>query len=217
MDNLNGNLVAVLLGILLYLLFVLLPLVPAVIIYRIFPETKVAVKGPLGQLGLNTSGAFAAYVTVCVLGFFLVQFTQGLISGLTRQTSIVTSQVTFVDSAGNPLDDAEAEELAKLLQVRVLPPYDVTSRKVVRLIVPEGHLEGALIQYTLAGFTSAEVSVAEHILDSRQRIDLGKVSLKRVVQPYQPQGFPGLQEIAGSPAPGEGTRLVQAANEGGPR
>jgi hypothetical protein len=68
-----GNNEPVLYSFFLYLLYVLLPLVPAVLIFRMFPETKVTVSGPLQNLTLNATGAFAAYVVTVALGFFLVK------------------------------------------------------------------------------------------------------------------------------------------------
>lgn len=63
----------------LYLLYVLLPLIPAILIFRLFPETKVAVSGPLQNLTVKTTGAFAAYVVTTLLGFFLVRQVQAQI------------------------------------------------------------------------------------------------------------------------------------------
>lgn len=57
----------------LYLSYVLLPLIPAILIFRLFPETKVAVSGPLQNLTVKTTGAFGAYVVTALLGFFLVR------------------------------------------------------------------------------------------------------------------------------------------------
>jgi hypothetical protein len=57
----------------LYVLFVLLPLVPAVLIFWLFPESKVAVTGPLQGLTVNATGAFAAYIITGLLGFFIVR------------------------------------------------------------------------------------------------------------------------------------------------
>ena len=45
-------------------LWVLLPLVPAIIIYKRFPTTPVAVKGLLAGFTVNMGGAFAAYFIV---------------------------------------------------------------------------------------------------------------------------------------------------------
>lgn len=68
-----GNNPAVSYSFLLYVLYVLLPLIPAVLIFRLFPDAKVTVSGPLQNLTLNATGAFAGYVVTAVLGFFLVQ------------------------------------------------------------------------------------------------------------------------------------------------
>src|SRR5215831_16414728 len=68
-----GNSEAVTYSFLLYVLYVLLPLIPAVLIFRLFPETKVTVSGPLQNLTVNATGAFAGYVVTVALGFFLVR------------------------------------------------------------------------------------------------------------------------------------------------
>src|SRR5579862_3790561 len=64
---------AILYSIFLYVLYVLVPLIPAVLIFKLFPQTTVAVSGPLQNLTINATGAFAAYVVTVALGFFLVQ------------------------------------------------------------------------------------------------------------------------------------------------
>jgi hypothetical protein len=64
----------------LYVLYVLLPLIPAVLIFKFFPDTKVTVSGPLQNLTLNATGAFAAYVVTTSLGFFLVRGVQAQIA-----------------------------------------------------------------------------------------------------------------------------------------
>lgn len=57
----------------LYMLYVLVPLIPAILIFKMFPESKVTVSGPLQNLTVNATGAFAAYVVTVALGFFLVK------------------------------------------------------------------------------------------------------------------------------------------------
>jgi hypothetical protein len=52
------------------LLWLLVPVVPAVLIYRLVPDNKVAVTGPFKGLTLNMSGAFAAYFVLCVAASF---------------------------------------------------------------------------------------------------------------------------------------------------
>ena len=60
----------------LYILYVLLPVIPALIIFKLFPDAKVSVSGPLQNLTINASGAFGAYVVTVALGFFLVNHVQ---------------------------------------------------------------------------------------------------------------------------------------------
>ncbi len=62
----------VLYSLILYVLYVLLPLIPAVVTFWLFPEGTVAVEGPLQNLTVKATGAFAAYVVTVALGFFLV-------------------------------------------------------------------------------------------------------------------------------------------------
>jgi hypothetical protein len=47
-----------------------------VIIFRLFPDSKIAVSGPFQQLSINASGAFGAYVATVAMGYFLVQSIQ---------------------------------------------------------------------------------------------------------------------------------------------
>ena len=60
----------------LHILWVLLPLVPSVLIYRLFPNTAVAVSGPLANLTIRASGAFAAYLIIFVFTYPLIQTTK---------------------------------------------------------------------------------------------------------------------------------------------
>lgn len=60
----------------LYILYVLLPLVPAILTFKLFPDTAVIITGPLQGLKVNATGAFAAYVVTVVLGFFLVNYVE---------------------------------------------------------------------------------------------------------------------------------------------
>jgi hypothetical protein len=50
--------------ILMLTVWVSLPLLPAILIYRLFPDTAVAVSGPLAKLTFKATGAFGAYLIV---------------------------------------------------------------------------------------------------------------------------------------------------------
>jgi len=68
-----GSDAAVVYSFVLYILYVLLPLIPAILIFKFFPDAKVTVSGPLQNLTVNATGAFAAYVVTVALGFFIVR------------------------------------------------------------------------------------------------------------------------------------------------
>lgn len=80
----DTNIAAVLLSCLLYSLYVLLPMIPAIVIYRLFPDTKVALSGPLANLTMKSTGAFAAYIVVVSLGYFLIKNTHTIIAGMVQ-------------------------------------------------------------------------------------------------------------------------------------
>jgi len=110
-----GNNAAVTYSFLLYVLYVLLPLIPAILIFKLFPEAKVTVSGPLQNLTINATGAFAGYVVTVALGFFLVQNVQaqiqwtrfypvqGVIADLHKSQAIDSDQF-YSRSASNPFD-----------------------------------------------------------------------------------------------------------------
>lgn len=70
------NYSATFLGLLLYAVYVLLPIIPATLIFRMFPDSKLAVSGPFQGLSVKASGAFGAYIVTVAMGYFLIQFIQ---------------------------------------------------------------------------------------------------------------------------------------------
>src|ERR1700678_2658876 len=63
---------AVIYSVLIYVLYILLPMIPAILIFKNFPEAKVTVSGPLQNLTVNATGAFAAYIVIVLLGAYPV-------------------------------------------------------------------------------------------------------------------------------------------------
>jgi hypothetical protein len=86
----------VLYGLLLYILYVVMPLIPSVIIYKMFPDTTVGATGLLGNLKINATGAFAAYIIIVVLGHFVIKRNLEFIDQLESTTWEITSKVTYV-------------------------------------------------------------------------------------------------------------------------
>lgn len=118
----------------LYGLYVLLPIIPTAVIYRLFPSTAVTVSGPLAKLTLNASGAFAAYIVTVALGYGLVTRTDAMIAGLSSPTWEVSLKVQLKDSDGKPIQHAGS--LVKNLKVLVDPPLEQRIYPQVKLRLP---------------------------------------------------------------------------------
>jgi hypothetical protein len=103
------------LGMLLYTLYVLLPIVPAWIIFRQFPDTKVAVSGPFQALTVNASGAFAAYLVTVAAGYVIID---------RIQDSILDSQDVSEWTIGAPLARDTAGQLPRIQEVTFRPTKD---------------------------------------------------------------------------------------------
>ena len=92
--------VLIMLGILA--VWVLLPLVPAILMFRLVPGNAITLTGPLANLTLNASGAIAAYFAVLVaIAFFVVDIKQKA-SPVPRQYWTVIGKIELEDANGKP-------------------------------------------------------------------------------------------------------------------
>lgn len=79
-------------SIVLLILWVLLPLVPSVLIYKMFPDTKVAASGPFAGLTIAAGGAFAGYLIILLALPLLVRLAGDQIRDQLRSDDIWTIQ-----------------------------------------------------------------------------------------------------------------------------
>ena len=124
----------VLLSLLLVTLYLLLPLVPSLVIYKRFPNTSVRVSGPLSKLKVNASGAFAAYMVVVLLGFGMMKKVDGYIAAMVTPTWEVSAQIEFRDGAGKRIRDPHS--IIRDLKVQVDPPLDQRNYPEVKMRLP---------------------------------------------------------------------------------
>lgn len=86
--------------------WVLLPLLPAILTFRLFPQTSVAVSGPFANLTVRASGAFAAYLIVFAATYlFLVKTIRDDIDSwkVPHQFWTVQIPVEFIGADGNKI------------------------------------------------------------------------------------------------------------------
>jgi hypothetical protein len=74
----------------------MLPLVPAFIIYKFLPESETNVEGPYKKLNLKLKGAFAGYFLLVLIGIGLQYFIMG--NKQTRQIEDLAARVQVQDS-----------------------------------------------------------------------------------------------------------------------
>ena len=125
----DKQVIAVVLSFLLYVFYVLLPMIPSIVIYRMFPDTKVSASGVLANLNFKTTGAFAAYVVTVFLGFFLVKNTHELIAQIGNPVWTLKTNVELLNVDGSQYKNSD---LLETLVVSVDPKLQrINGNKVV--------------------------------------------------------------------------------------
>jgi hypothetical protein len=108
--------------------WVLLPLAPAILMFRLVPGNAITLTGPLANLTLNASGAIAAYFAVFVFISFFIGDMRGDIKkrNEVKQSWQVVADIELVDATGNRIDlegnRAKFQEYANALKVAPTPP-----------------------------------------------------------------------------------------------
>ncbi len=129
----DKQVMSVILSLTLYVLYVLLPMIPSIVIYRMFPDTKVSATGILANLNFKTTGAFAAYVVTVFLGFFLVQNTHHLIAQISSPVWTLKTKVALLNHDGSTYSN---KYLLETLVVSIEPKLQQVSGDEVILSLP---------------------------------------------------------------------------------
>jgi hypothetical protein len=87
--------------ILLYSLLIILPIIPAVILYKFLPGNKVVVTGPFKGLNVKMAGAFGGYFLLFVGSLFLIK---DMIFEKRDRYEVWTVKVDVYDEKGNRLN-----------------------------------------------------------------------------------------------------------------
>ena len=180
----------VLASFLLYFLFITFPLIPAVLIYKIFPDTQVGATGLLGNLKINATGAFAAYIIVSVMSFFVVQYVQSTITGSSTQTWTVNAKMEFVDSNGKIINTGK-QKLVDMTKISITPDQFIRKTPDLVKFMATGEGTNLTISFQQENFEGPSIDLSQ--TDSSIKIDvqkktiqLGKIVMRQVDQSYTP-------------------------------
>ena len=198
----------------LYCLYVLLPMIPAILIYRLFPDTQVSLKGPLSKLTMKTTGAFAAYVVTVILGAYLVKNTLDIINAMAQPgelTWTVKAEVELRDKENHQIDNPD---MLSLIQVSIQPEITSKTGRIVQLKLPRDKEEKwphNLITFSIPQFGSeprdlSTLSTPDVEIDKSHRVfRIVKPVIIKKVPEYAGTGIlPPTSLPPGSPKPPQG-------------
>jgi len=170
----NTNILYVLLAFGLFLLFVLVPIIPAALLYKWFPDSRVSAKGVLSKLTINSSGAFAAYIITVLLGYFVIADINKTILDLAKMPPSavwrVSGNLQLQDKQGNRIDQAA---LFKRVSFGFKPDFINQENGQMELQLPEqkaGKIPRYFITVNVDGFGQATICPATLVDDDEARV-----------------------------------------------
>ena len=115
--------------------WILLPLVPAVMIYLIFPNTQTSLGGPFSGLTLKSSGAFSAYFVVLLASYPVWSSQAEDMRALMRPTWEITGEVKVLNERGQEIDYPVGKDSP--LSISLKPELSEIDGKEFSIFVPE--------------------------------------------------------------------------------
>jgi len=170
MAGFDKEIVGVLLSFVLYVLYFLIPLIPSILIYKIFPETKVAASGSFSGLKVNSSGAFAAYLVTLVVSINALSDVQARILEIKNPiepTWTIVGELELRDAEGNVVNQPR---LFDVLEVSITPEIFSNANGDIHFKIPGTTGETMperMITLDIKGFGRGKINLtADTTLDS---------------------------------------------------
>lgn len=181
---------------LILILVVALPLLPAILIYKIFPTTQIKASGTIGALTWNASGAFAAYMIVLAIIMLspLKQLTSS-IGGFYSPTWTIEMEIHGYDSDAKPTKFKNIEVLLNPDMHRIsedkvilkIPGLKRSDWPIVQLNVP-----GGTRKVNLASLNAEEIEVDNY---KKYITILTPIEIKQVLTSKKSYPSPGKSYI----------------------
>jgi len=149
---------------------VLLPMVPAITLFKVLPAQAV-VKGPFKGLKVNLGGAFAGYFVLLLL---LIGVFRTPPANPTSQVWHVVGTVAFSDHAEVPSDAIRFSVVPPAEKVASDGKFDV---KVVRSIADTGELDLPFLKLEAQGYSSQDISLQDEAQAAAER----KIQINRPI------------------------------------
>ncbi|WP_157649618.1 hypothetical protein [Burkholderia ubonensis] len=175
--------------------WIVLPLIPAWLTFKITPNQTLGLKGPLQGLTLSATGSFAAYVIVAMLlSIFTWPAGKSLLGRVMGDSTwVIQGTVDLFNEKGQPVPISSVPGLDKA-SVKSLPNPNVVSSDLT-LRVPFVHGEKPTIFIEIPGWGGATISLRNSDTYSEDPLN-GVIALKNHVQIRQkPKGEESIGDI----------------------
>lgn len=159
------------------LMSVCIPLVPAVVIYRLFPDTKVGLSGPLQGLTVKAGGAFAAYIITLIVVFPFINKMYDTVGGFAKPYWTITAPIILYDVDGKQIKPPQGIPIEVLFVPKI---HNVTSNMVTVKIPGYDPKENTTLTIQIEDFGSKDINLGE--LHDEDNID-GYEKILRIKKP----------------------------------
>jgi hypothetical protein len=136
--------------------WMMLPIIPAWLTYRITPDQKIGARGPLSELTVRTTGAFAAYLIVLLVAVpFINQAVRIIVEARTadlRPSWQIKGRLIVQDSQGKEINPRTAE-----IRVEFKPELVTVAGTGFTLRVPYDRPDWPDVSFQILNFGGSEV------------------------------------------------------------
>jgi len=173
----NDPMTGILLFCVLYTLWIILPLVPAVLIYRIFPNTRTTAEGEVSNWKIKASGAFAAYLAIFVASSYLMQKAQIRVINPDLCVWTLSADVKLKDRNGR----LAPPHLLSQVGVSMKPELISNHGQFVDILIPVrgNELPNYAVTIAVKGFGSEMLHLAHP--SAERKIDFAKRKIQETV------------------------------------
>jgi hypothetical protein len=143
----------------LHAVWVLLPIIPAVLIYWLFPKNTLTARGVLAGLTVNASGAFGGYLVIFAVTYSFVHQTQNTIGAFMHPYWTVTGEIKLVDYKTS--EEVHSEILLDKLNIATKPEIMGSKSFRIRAALPEQGGEIPWLVFTIKDFGQQVVIIRD--------------------------------------------------------
>jgi hypothetical protein len=142
--------------------WILLPLVPAILLYWLFPDNTVTTTGVLANLKFNAAGAFAGYLILFVTMMPFINSTYNIIGGFLHPSWLVKGQMKLVDKNGKEI---HYQDGFKNIRYRAQPEFESFQDPAFLMSLPAQQGDFPSVVFEIPNFGNALLDLAPADID----------------------------------------------------